>query len=203
MSFGAITVADQIPYYLSQEEKFGLVEALKNWPKPIQYYIKRYANEVLQGDAWTKLPIRNFSTGELAYIDGIILSNSCQIDPANDRHLPAKVTFAPLIDLGRYISLLERADMNAEQIAAKVTAIKEQRVHNVFYLPAGETIQNDQIALLDDVFSFPLTELDPRESSKNKKLETLSMVGFYLFVLKLSVHFCRLHENIERRDSFA
>lgn len=203
MSLGSITIADQIPYYLSQEEKFGLVEALKNWPRPIQYYIKRYANEVLQGDAWTKLPIRNFGTGELAHIDGIILSNSCQIDPANNRHLPAKVTVAPLIDLGGYVSLLKRVGMSPEQIAAKVIAIKEQRVHNVFYLPAGEGIQNDRIALLDDIYSFPIAELDPSESSNNKKLGTLSMVGFYLFVLKLSVHFCRLHENVERRDAVA
>lgn len=203
MSFGSISIADQIPFYLSQEEKVGLVEALKNWPRPIQYYIKRYANEVLQGDAWTKLPIRNFATGELAHIDGIVLSNSCQIDPANERHLPAKVTVAPLVDLGRYVSQLESTGINPEQIATKINAIKEQRVHNIFYLPAGDGIQHDRIALLDDVYSFPTNELDPNDASKNKKLGTLSMVGFYLFVLKLSVHFCRLHENVERRDAVA
>jgi hypothetical protein len=108
-----------------------------------------------------------------------------------------------LVDLARYVSRLESAGLAAEQIATKVVAIKEQRVHNIFYLPAGEGIQNDRIALLDDVYSFPTGELDPNDGSRNKKLGTLSMLGFYLFVLKLSVHFCRLHENVERRDAFA
>jgi hypothetical protein len=201
MSLGAISVEEQIPYYLSQEEKVGLVNALNNWPRPFQYYIKRYANEVLQGDAWTRLPIRNFSTGQLAHVDGIVLSNSCQIDSSNERQLPAKITIAPLIELDKYTDLLAKTGASEKQIFGKVSAIREQRIHNIFYLPAGEGVERDRIALLDDVYSFPLSELDPSDGSANRKLATLSMVGFYLFILKLSVHFCRLHENVERRDS--
>lgn len=200
MKFGSISIEDQIPFYLSQEEKVGLAEVLKGWPRSIEYYIKRYEDEVLQGDAWTKLPIRNFATGELAHVDGIVLSNSCQIDVANDRHLPAKVTIAPLIDLEKYAALLESNGVSKDQISAKLLAIKEQRVHNIFFLPAGSDIQKDQIAMLDDVFSFPVKALDQSGKGANRKLATLGMVGFYLFVLKLSIHFCRLHENVERRE---
>ena len=48
--------------------------------------------------------------------------------------------------------------------------------------------------LLDDLHSMPI-ELHGQAA---EKLFTLSMAGFYLFVLKLSVHFCRLHENVDR-----
>lgn len=32
------------------------------------------------------------------------------------------------------------------------------------------------------------------------KLVTLSQQGFYMFLLKLSIHFCRFQENIARFD---
>ena len=98
------------------------------------------------------------------------------------------------------MALLVQSGQKSEQIDAKIAAIKEQKVHNIFYLPSGAGIQKDQIALLDDVHSFPLNALNPSQGSANRKLATLSMVGFYLFVLKLSIHFCRLHENVERQD---
>ena len=200
MDLSATSLADQIPYYLTHEDKVGLVAALKNWPNRIEYYIRRWPNEVLQGDAWTKLPVRKFETGELGHIDGIVLSNSCSVDPANRRDVPLKTTVAPLVDLGAYIEALKRAGVKTDQLEGKLAMIKEQRVHNIFYLPAGGGIKTDQIALLDDLYSFPSSFLDPKTESKNEKLVTLSMVGFYLFVFKLSVHFCRLHENVERKD---
>lgn len=203
MSLDAASIADQIPYYLAQEEKVALAKALNNWPRPIGYYINRYPNEILQGDVWTKLPVRNFGTGDLAHIDGIVLSNSCQIDPANERTLPAKITIAPLIDLARYVALLQVAGLDRRQIEEKTAAIREQRIHNIFYLPSGGEMAEEKIALLDDVHSFPVQAVNPKDDGGNKKLATLSMVGFYLFVFKLSVHFCRLHENVERRDAVA
>jgi hypothetical protein len=203
MSFDASLIASQIPYYLAQEEKVALAQALRDWPRPIQYYINRYQDEVLQGDAWTALPIRNFQTGELAYVDGIVLSNSCQIDPENSRALPTKVTIAPLISLGKYVVALRNVGLDSIQIDAKVTAIKEQRIHNIFYFPADGGIEDERIALLDDVYSFPTQCINPHDGGANRKLATLSTVGFYLFVLKLSVHFCRLHENVERRDAIS
>ena len=35
------------------------------------------------------------------------------------------------------------------------------------------------------------------DNAKAKRF-TLSLHGFYMFVFKLSVHFCRLHENVAR-----
>ncbi len=72
--------------------------------------------------------------------------------------------------------------------------MRAQEVTNVFYLPAGGPFEEEHIVLLDNVHSMPFAAHDEGE-----KLFTLSMAGFYLFAFKLSVHFCRLQENVDRR----
>jgi hypothetical protein len=189
----------QFPSYLTQPEKDVLVRELSEWPRPITYYTTMWQSEVLQGDMWTRLPIRDPETGEVAEVDGIVLSNSCAIDPQNDRQLPAKIVIAPLIDLERYVLLLRKNQLTSEQISSRIQAIREQRIHNVFYLPVGPgaKLTRDHIVLLDDLHSFSADKLTS-PNRRGTKLATLATTGFYLFLLKISVHFCRFSENISR-----
>lgn len=92
--------------------------------------------------------------------------------------------------------MLERAGLREQQISTKLQAIREQNVTTIFYLPQEGTLDDEYIALLDDVHTIPATAFDP--SQNNDKVFTLSMFGFYLFLLKLSVHFCRFHEEVAR-----
>jgi hypothetical protein len=57
------------------------------------------------------------------------------------------------------------------------------------------TPSEDHIALLDDLHTLPLGMF---QKADRPKLFTLSQVGFYLFVVKLSIHFCRFSEGISR-----
>lgn len=196
MEIDTQSIQDQIPYYLSQEAKHNLVKALDEFPKNTNYYISLYEDSFLQGDGWKSFELINFVNGERKKVKGIILSNSCDIDIKNKRDIPAKITFAPIIKLNRYSDLLERSGLKNGKIEAKINAIRDQKVTNLFYLPKGNGLDDDYIALLSDLHTIPLDEfqkIDGRE-----KLFTLSQVGFYLFVLKLSVHFCRFHENLAR-----
>jgi hypothetical protein len=190
------SIKDQIPYYLSHKAKESLAKALDDFPKRIEYYIDRYQNEALQGDGWTSIEVIRFEDGARKHIKALLLSNSCDVDPQNKRELPTKLTFAPMVKLSGYQSLLTTAALDQKQIAAKVQAIKEQRVTSLVYLPKGSGLDDDYVALLDDLHTVPYQVFSAR--TEKKKLFTLSNVGFYLFVLKLSVHFCRLHEEIER-----
>lgn len=194
MELRADTLQTQIPYYLTQEAKENLVKALNNFPK-ITYYTSLYPNDALQGDGWTSLGIVSFEKGERDFIKGIILSNSCDIDLTNKRDLPAKLIFAPIIKLTNYIKLLEKADVPKSNIATKIQAIRTQHVTTLFYLPKEACLDAEYIALLDDIHTIPLSTFNSKDQ---KKLFTLSQVGFYLFIFKLSVHFCRFHENIDR-----
>lgn len=189
----------QIPYYLTKEAKEGLTKALSDFPCNINYYIERYQEEILQGDGWTSLEIIGFESGERKAIKGIILSNSCDISSENMRDLPIKITFAPIVRLNLYVELLEKSGLNQQNISGKIDAIKEQKVTSLFYLPKGARLDEDYIALLDDLYTVPFTAFQKR--TNRVKLFTLSQVGFYLFLFKLSIHFCRFHENIPRSEA--
>lgn len=190
------SIKEQIPYYLTQEAKDNLIKALERFPRQIDYYLDRYWEELLQGDGWTSVEVIRFDDGDRKFVRAILLSNSCDIAAENKRDLPAKLTFATIIKLNRYLDLLKSAGLDYQQIESKITAIKEQRVTSLFYLPKGANLDDEYVALLDDLHTVPFNAF--RLKADRQKLFTLDQVGFYLFLLKLSVHFCRFHEEVPR-----
>ena len=140
-----------------------------------------------------------FEDGDRKFVKGVLLSNSCDINPNIKRELPSKVTFVPVIRLSRYAELLANSGIGNEKIKNKIVAIKEQKVSTLFYLPQGAKLEEDYVALLDDVHTLPFVAFQAEKDQR--KLFTLSQVGFYLFLLKLSVHFCRFHENVDRSQA--
>ncbi|MEN6349282.1 MAG: hypothetical protein ABFD08_07810 [Syntrophomonas sp.] len=199
MEINSESIREQIPYYLTKSQKEWLVKALKDFQNNqgnVNYYLHAYHDELLQGDGWTKLQMRRFETGEKGTILGIILSNSCDVSSENKRDLPAKITFAPLVPLDRYVKLLELRGINSDLIQAKVKSIKKQAITSLFFLPAGGDLDNDHVALLDELYSMPAKVFES-ETAKSKVF-TLSLFGFYLFIFKISVHFCRFGEDVAR-----
>jgi hypothetical protein len=196
MAIDPETLTSQIPYYLTREQKDGLLKALNEFPRPVPYYIDRYQDELLQGDGWARFDIVDFETGARDRIKGIVLSNSCDISIENKREVPPKITFAPIIKLGKYAQLLLKNNLTKQQIEDRFNAIREQRVTSMFFLPRGGALDEDHVALLDDLHTVPAIAF--QQVNDQRKLFTLSMVGFYLFLLKLSVHFCRFQEEVAR-----
>lgn len=190
------SIREQIPYYLTQGQKDGLLRGLQDFPENINYYLNSYQDELLQGDGWNKLQVRNFYNGDQKAILGIILSNTCDVDSENKRDLPVKITFSPIIPLRSYVSLLENYGVNTNKIQDKLKSIKYQEVTNIFFLPAGGSLLEDHIALLDEVYTIPATSFELEKAKA--KFFTLSLVGFYLFLFKISIHFCRFNENVAR-----
>jgi hypothetical protein len=108
MQIGIEDLQNHIPAYLTKPQKEGLVQALNEFPRRIDYYLDRYPNELLQGDGWTGLDVVRFETGDRKSVRGIVLSNSCDVDEGNDRAVPPRLVFAPLIPLARYVESLSR-----------------------------------------------------------------------------------------------
>ena len=198
MELNGETIQEHIPYYLTQEAKDNLVKVLQDFPRNTPYYTTRHPTAVLQGDGWSSLVLINYETGERKKVRGIILSNSCDIDPDNKRDIPAKLTFAPIVKLKHYADLLEQASVSRERIESKFESIRTQKITTLFYLPQGAGLDDESVALLDDIHSVPLMRFFEQEG--RTKLFTLHNVGFYLFLLKLSIHFCRFHEELARED---
>lgn len=195
MSITLENINDHIPYYLTQEAKKGLVKALKDFPEGTNYYTTKCQDQLLQGDGWNSLDIINLK-GEQRSIRGIILSNSCDISQENSRDVPARIIFAPIIPLSQYENLLTSNGIDAMKVSTKVSSIKRQQVTSLFYLPKGGSLESDYIAVLDELHTLPASLF--HEKTDKEKQFTLSQTGFYLFLFKLSIHFCRFHENILR-----
>lgn len=191
-------IQEHIPPYLTLEQKEALASALSRFPNEKEYYLSGvYSDEMLQGDCWTNLQIFKFDTGDRKKVEGIILSNSCDISPENGREIPLNIVFSPVIKLTKYAALLEKSGVDPAKAKAKIDAIKKQAVTTIFYLPdAVGGLGDDYIALLDNLHTMPSGAL--KTAADNKKRFTLNTLGFYLFIFKLSINFCRLRENVAR-----
>lgn len=199
MSISRDTLDNHIPYYLTAEQKQGLMKALSDFGKNTHnYYINSRMDETLQGDGWSGFDIIRLEDGQRNKIKGIILSNSCDISQENKRDIDSRIVFAPIIKLSSYVALLKQNGLQEEQIESKLQSIRQQKITTLFYLPPFDT-DEEWIAKLDDLRSIPAKLLSQSDSG-NKEF-TLSMFGFYLFVFKISIHFCRFHEDIIREDS--
>ena len=193
------TIRDQIPFYLTQPQKESLAVGLREFEKSSTinpFSISQYPDETLQGDGWSEFQIFNFDSGARCNIRGMVISNSCDIDPHNYRDSPSKITFIPLIQLGKLEKIWLDSGLNADRLNQKLIDIRAQRITDFFYIPQTGQLEAESVALLNDAHTMPLQAFI--KNSQRKKLFTLSQVAFYLLIFKLSVHFCRMHENVIR-----
>lgn len=201
------SLQQQIPYYLTAEDRQVLVDELKAISKggTADYFLSPYnetfRDDMLQGDGWRAFQLFMFETGERRWVQGLVLSNSCDVEPGNARDVPARMIFAPLVKLSVYEGLLRGSGIDPQRIDEKIASIKAQKTTNMFFLPAGGPLADDHVVRLDDAHSMPVAA--HVKSEGREKLFTLSNTGFYMLVLKLSVHFCRLQEKVNRKPTEA
>lgn len=205
MDLDADNLQQQLPYYLTAADREVLIRELKAISQggTADYLLSQnrdgFKNAMLQGDGWRGFQLFVFSTGERRSVQGIILSNSCDVDPGNRRDQPARVVFAPLVKLAAFEEVLLQSGIEQERVDEKLGAIRAQRTTNMFFLPAGGPLAEDHVVRLDDAHSMPADVHFAAED--REKMFTLSTTGFYMLVFKLSVHFCRLHENVHRNSA--
>lgn len=196
MDISSETLTDLIPHYLPRANKETLIEEIKNFPDLGNYALEKKAPDVLQGDIWKGLTVIDFSSGDRRDIKGIILSNTCDISFDNERKLPVKVTFAPVIKVSSLVNLLRSEKIPEEKIDGFVSSIKKQIVSNYFYIPSNSKIEDEYVANLADLHSVPMDYF--LNSTGKENILSLSQSAFYFFIFKLSIHFCRFNESVNR-----
>jgi hypothetical protein len=192
-----------LPKYLSPESEENLFDQLKQFPENIDDRL--YTNYVLdpqliyQGDGIEGLLVVNLPDTQIRPARGMILSNTCDVDERNKRLFPSSLVYAPIFNLEKYQKGLLASEIlkDAGQIEDHIYAIKKQRITQIFYLPKGGALENESIVFLDRVNSCDNIFLSKVEI-KDIRLFTLSNYGLYLFIFKLSVHFTRITEGIDR-----
>jgi hypothetical protein len=212
MAFGDNNFDSILPSYLVSEEKARLREALKQFTvhekgKVIDYsdFYRSYGHTYfLQSDLVKEIRMSLWNEQSTAfdkvYSDTIIISNTCDISIENKHEVNSKqCLFAPLIDFNEYVKDLKTHGYNEEKLSQFVQTVKSQLVTNLFYLPMTADSKKEYIVFLDNVFWFPAIELNSYlDEIDDNRITSLSHFGYYLFILKLSYHLCRLPEQCDR-----
>lgn len=202
MDFDPEALSRQIPYYLTEEGRDGFLKELESLVQSgeTNIFLSDHRHDfkdcLLQGDGWQGFEFFSFEKGKKRSAKGIVISNSCDLHPDNPRDTPTRVTFAPLVRLSAFKTLLVQSGMKTEQVENKIQSIKAQKTSNIFFISAGNKLEEDYIVRLDDIHSMPIAR--HQENPERARIFTLNMPAFYLFVFKLSVHFCRLQEAFVR-----
>lgn len=186
-----------LPKYLTPAQAKELYTELAAFPEFKQFYLcgSALADELLQGDGWAGLVAINFYSREEKIVNGLVLSNSCDVSLENPRKTPVNLLFAPIISLSRFVERLQSAGQSLMQIENQLTAIRSQRTTSVFFLPKAEGVIEESVVLLDNIHAEPL---DYFQNNYKRPLFTLSQHAFYIFIIKLSIHFCRFQEGVQR-----
>lgn len=193
-----------LPKYLSAESEKELFNGLKDFPSNLDErlyttYLKD-SNIIYQGDGIKDMLVVNLPETEIKPAPSIILSNTCDIDMQNKRNFPSQIVYAPIFNLEKYKkSLLNNSTKTQEQINNHINTIKRQEITQIFYLPKFSNELAESIVFLDRVNNFP-SNLFKRNNISIKRIFTLSDYGAYLFLLKLSIHFTRIQDKVERKS---
>jgi len=193
-------VKKYLPQFLSRTSSEELFSCLKDFPDNIDSrmycdYLKE-ESFFAQGDGVAKLKMVSWKTQTLVDVNAIILSNTCDISKENKRTLPPSCTYCLVLELDKYLDLLRRERKDEGYIKNFENDIKRQSITSIFYLPKAHDLDKEYIALMDHVGSCPISHLDNTKT----KLFSLSNYGFYMFLLKLSIHFTRVKDGIDRSD---
>lgn len=197
-----------LPKYLSEEDIAQLFSELKAFPENLdkgQMYTQRLKDEriIFQGDGLRGFTVVDIQ-GEKFYKNKsvIIFSNTCDIDTNNNRLYPSNICYAPLLGLEQYKEQLLKNGKALLSVEEHINAIKKQKITQILYLPkeytnnAGGPSQ-DCIVFLDQINHCHSSTIE-RDDLPNKRIFSLSNYGFYLFLIKISIHFTRIQEKVSR-----
>lgn len=182
-----------LPPHLSETDKKLLLKQLEDFPGASGFFGTIRDNEPVQGDAWRGFVALHYPSGERDEVVGLVISNSCDITKANNPDPDQNVLFAPLLDLAEYQAVLRGLGKSADYIANRIDRIRQQEIHRIFYVPPNGDLGGESIVLLDHIYAQPLSSL-----GKLERVFSLSSYGWYVLLMKLSVHFTRMTDGVVR-----
>jgi hypothetical protein len=199
-------VKKYLPQYLSSTAQHELFKELNQFPHNIdqRIYTTQLSGleKIFQGDGIQNLLYINLPNTDIREVPGMILSNTCDIDPSNKRFMPLRMVYTPIFNLAKYEQALIKSHVETgvkpiQAISSHISDIRKQYVSHVFYLPKGGKLENDSIIFFDRLNNYPSDAIEGQELP-NRRIFTLSDYGFYLFLFKLSVHFTRIRDGVSR-----
>lgn len=177
-----------LPKYLSLGTQKNLFDNLRHFPDSFNMYQENFGAILLQGDGIV-LEENNLKV--------VLLSNTCDMDTDNKRYFQSQIVYSPLISVNKYKNALLEKGQKKEVIENHIKTIKEQKVTQIFYLPKGSYSDSDSFIFLDRISHTPASSIK-KDRITGIKLFSLSQTAFYIFLFKLSIHFTRMQESVDR-----
>lgn len=206
-------IRTHLPKYLTPKQTDNLFKLVKaNFPNTDNDLI--YSDELdsslyYQGDAILDIPFSDFQQGsfDISYPKGIVISNTCDISSDNDRLFKPNVQLARVFGVNELIEQFKEDGHDAFKIDEFVSNLKGNRISNLFFLPKkitnGEVVMEDSFVRFDSNVTLPIEIFESTTYDKNyhpsgDRVFSFSNYGFYTFLIKLSVHYCRFREGVFR-----
>jgi len=198
-------ITNYLPKYLSTESQKELFDDIRKFIEgnnlsKIFTRILENENIIYQGDGLKGFKFYSFEKNELKVGPGLVLSNTCDLSLDNKRYMPTQILYAPIIAVSRYINILTENGISQEQINSHLKSIREQEITSIFYIPPVEGRIDESMVFLDRISNMR-NSLATTKELLSERIFTLSNFGFYLFLLKLSIHFTRIREGVDRRTT--
>jgi hypothetical protein len=201
-----------LPAYLHETTKRRIDSALSQFEtdNEIDYsdFFSHLESEYLmQSDVVSSIKGIEWDEVLMDYMSGfnpaVLISNTCDIFEGNVRAVnPKEALFAPIIPLNEYIKDCKEEGYTDDQLISFKDTLIKQKFTNLFYLPPNYRNNKAYIVRLDKIYWSPASQVNVVTSDlKGQRYLSLSQWGFYLFLVKLSVHICRAPEEIEERSS--
>lgn len=190
-----------LPKYLTeqkQKELFAELSSFEDAKDKLYTSSLKIEEGLLQGDGLINIPFIILPEGTQKNTSIMILSNSCDADMENNRDLPSRITYAPIIKLSKVEHLLRTlgtGDKLEERISSQLETIRKQRKTDILYLPEGNNITEESVVFLDNICSCERDAFHEYSKENEQKLFSLSYFGHYLMLLKMSIHFTRFGEG--------
>lgn len=190
-----------LPKYLSEQKQENLLQELKEFPDNLdsRFYTSILNQEkiIFQGDCFEELYISNFPSSQIVKAKCIVTSNTCDIDPSNNRLFESRLSYAPLLSLDKYRKKL-LTTIDESKVNDHIKAIKAQKITQILYLPKSSKTE-EAIVFLDRINNCRVDVIN-KKNIQSRRLFTLSNYGFYMLLLKLSISFTRIGEGVDRNQ---
>lgn len=188
-----------LPQYLSDSDTKQLFSALKDFPNNIdERFYSNYNlddNILYQGDCLKDIPAFKLPNMHSKLSQSMAISNTCDMDLNNKRLWNTRILFSQIILLEKLEEILYQ-EFPKDRISNYINNLKKQQITNAFYLPKSKNL-DEAVVFFDYTNSFDIDFLE-RDGLKEKRLVSLSNYGFYILLIKLSIHFTRIQEKVQR-----
>jgi hypothetical protein len=190
-----------LPSFLSQGSHAAFIDEIKQFSrsqaKPFYSLALADKEMLFQGDGVRGFLIVRLPDPTMKPGPAMLLSNTCDVDPANKRLFDASLTYAPIFSLPRYLASLRDRFPDDPRLAQHESDVRQQLITQIFFLPKGGELLDDSLVFLDRIISASSNTVN-RATVPQNRLFTLSDFGAWLLALKLSIHFCRIRDHVDR-----